>query len=638
MLRALVVAAVLGAASVNADLYMHNMRGSNGRLNEANTNRNNGNRLFDTQNNAKGGYCVGPAMDYYEGSLLTIEWTNQHGCGQNPKLYCNMVIQYMCGSSTETDGTVAVRDGTSTDTISTTVGGQNDPLAVDANGAFTYGMHEPLSYYADCATRLRNAGLWASDQNNLGQNAVARQTRQNNNGNRRGLECAEERDYYPYWHPTPWRDVAILTQDTTWCPFYQAQSQNVMEKGHCVTPAGTGAPENNEAACQDPNTWETVAAWGIPAPECLLAPWSRHNHLGNGLNGFTNSYNWTMPTRNEESCITDGDNGDCNCVLRLRYNISTSDLDKGTTQDKSLGEYHSGNSPEVVLDWTKDGPNSPVTEDPTVTFDENIMLKLAIDTSQFGRTFQDRSHVFHLLPRPDGVSAAARIYNLNVRGKRGNIVQTYPSVEYDFVPQNLDVRVGDFVHFQWTGCDTNPAGNAGEGTAQTDRSNIVQLGTEQQHQGLSSPVSDEWIAANPNDVMFPNADLRKRMAYLDQDPAQCESYESILARNNDNENQADADEQNCFKLNKASQKFDAGLVRMNASSKFYYMSSRNNNFSNRGQKGSLFVNTVIPVWAIILIVIGAVVAVASFGMAAVTMAGRSNPRGAAGQLLEKLGG
>ena len=41
-----------------------------------------------------------------------------------------------------------------------------------------------------------------------------------------------------------------------------------------------------------------------------------------------------------------------------------------------------------------------------------------------------------------------RVFNLNVRGKRGNIVQVYPAVEYDFVPNTLRASVGDYVHIQ----------------------------------------------------------------------------------------------------------------------------------------------------------------------------------------------
>ena len=70
-----------------------------------------------------------------------------------------------------------------------------------------------------------NEGLFTADQNV--RRGSARFTRQNRNGNRRGYECPEERDYYPYWHPTEWKDIAVLAENASRCSFYQSESFNI---------------------------------------------------------------------------------------------------------------------------------------------------------------------------------------------------------------------------------------------------------------------------------------------------------------------------------------------------------------------------------------------------------------------------
>jgi hypothetical protein len=251
-----------------------------------------------------------------------------------------------------------------------------------------------------------------------------------------------------------------------------------------------------------------------------------------------------------------------------------------------------------------------------------------MDTTQFGRTFQDRSHVYHIRPRPSGVTSTARIFNVNVKGKRGNIVQTYPATEYDFVPTIMNARVGDYIHFQWTGCDTNPAGNAGEGTDQTDRSNVVQTYALDH----SIPADDNWLAHHT--PMFQSKALRLRMAMLGQ--TDCLTYEELLTKNGGNENNAQQDLQNCMKLNAAEPYFDGGLIKFNVTGSFSYMSTRNHNFSNRDQKGLLNINPLLPTWAIAVVSTGAALFVGSAGVAGLMLYAKSHPHSGVANLFTKI--
>lgn len=585
LLGVLVYTCVCFFSFVSCDVYMHSPRGSNNRNCEKNENRNNANRLFDSQNNAKGGYAcpravggpevVTPTMYYYSGSILTVEWTSQHSCGATNN-DCQIVLQYMCN-----DTAPGLRDGqpeSATDAATTTID-EKDPDNPNR------GQHETVEYYRKCKTRTRNLDLWTADRREenpgtLLQTSPATQTRQNPNGNRNGFECPEERDYYPYWHPTPWRDIAVFTNNITMCNFYKQNSQNVQNKGECVSNADPNVvlKYNNERSCSSSGEgqWVERGAFGTPPPECLSTAsiMSRDNHLGSSITGQMASYKWVIP-----DAIVDRP-----CVLRLRYNMSSTDI--GFSVDsRSNGRV-----------------KSPLIQDPFRDFGYASNLSLAVNTNQAGRTFQDRSYVFFIKKRPSNIKSWVKIHNIGVRGKRGNIVQTFPAVEYDFSPTELTIDAADLVHWQWTGSGYNPARNPNDGEGgpkdpidaqlRSDRSNIVQL--DYPGELLPRPVQWNTMFVNKNGKV--DQDLVTKFAFIDQDlddkneTTRCMNWQELLIKNNNNKNEAEVDVQNCAKLNKArTPYFDGGLVRLHATGTFYYYSTRNNNLSNRGQRASITV-------------------------------------------------
>nr|XP_002122731.1 protein DD3-3-like [Ciona intestinalis] len=669
---------LLCIAVVNCDVYLSNPRGSNNRAREATATRANGNRLFDSQNNARGGYNYGDKtnqrsssendhyrMNYFQSSLagrseLEIEWTNQHGCGGNEdtaphKMNCNLVLQFMCQDNINTaapSDSITIRNGQSTGTQPYTKPPRRDPESETLTNVRTRrstrsdrGLHESWEWYDSCYRRERNKGLFTADQqlkNNQAGTSSAIFTRQNPNENRRGYECPEERDYYPYWHPTPWTDIAVLAHNATMCKYYQDNSFNKRTYGECVETFATGGGRkhwstvNNasqctdkggqwvdyhnylelaptyttEATCLAQNTAEKtsagiVYAWGKPynqkkivdhetindacfvkppVLDCKPAGWSRVNHLGNSLDGVPLNYTWKIPhfpSGNKKRC-----------VFRIRYNISTDDYDPfGTTSDHNQQKENN-----VII------KPSVIQKNPLVDIGaDGQPLQLALNTEQTGRTFQDRSHAFFLEQRPAAITAVsptATIRNLNVRGKRGNIVQTFPAVEYDFIPKRLVVKEDELIHIQWTGSNSHnnrapggdgDTGDAGEGTGGTDRHNFVEIQDPSEnfpctyenstiHQNMEVVWSSLGIhGSTPEEIRRNNAiQLASGGYYSCEKSSDCQGQS--VARKATLQVQ----------LNNAHASF-AGMVFKLRKGNYHYMCTRNNNFTNRSQKGHIIV-------------------------------------------------
>lgn len=541
---------------VQGDIYMHVFRGSNNRLDEANRDRANGNRLFDSQNNNRGGYNVGTNI-FIEGSRMQMSFTAQHGLGPNPNTpYNEIVIQMMCDRF--------LRDGTTTNRI---------PDEPEADLNYIYGRQESFYWYDQCKSTERNQGLFTASQNLRGDAAIY--TRQNPNGNRNGFECPEERDYYPYWRTSPWIDVAIMTNDVSRCDYYQAESQNVKGRFTCVYDTVNGTePENGlrpitpEGCSAIGGNWTQEQSWSLPPPHCTAAPWTRDNHLGNAVGGYPAVYEFEIPYISETNLTEINSNFSAReCVFRTRYNITTAEYEPWGFGDTNMTDARFNDVNGLALGLSAIyGYEARFENNPEVDFGIGVDLELAINTAQFGRTFQDRTHRVEIQPREERFEGDV-IYNLVVQGKRGNIVQTFPGVEYDFMPNILRMQTGQYLHIHWAGSNSNPANNDGQGQQQSDRSNIAPTVD-------NARVLPQWV----NESYLFNGEYHLLHGMANLQPAQ---YGGEMSELDDGSTHFDRVQSS------GSQK--DGLIKMKTPGNYTYMCTRNNNFSNRSQRGTIIV-------------------------------------------------
>ena len=442
-------------------------------------------------------------------------------------------------------------------------------------------------------------------------------------------------------------------------------------KYSCVNPDGTRSTTNvadwfpadeyvdknlDEFDCIDAGgKWEGFK-WDGKQPECVDSYWtkvhfsllqvhvsilraySQVNYLGNAdgtanRGGKQAHYDWNLPSWDEltngHMCWTysekisypaapTGNNlgtaapdatssteTDAQCVrmvFRIRYNMSTMDYDPYKTN--STHDYE-----------PQQGILSPIEENPEVDVGFYVQgLQLAINTAQTGRTFQDRTHTFLVCQRDSTAAWANKpLLNVNVRGKRGNIVQTFPATEYDFEPQHVELKPtsGQCLHFQWCGSNThnngNPGGDGqtgddGQGRGGSDRSNLVQM----RNMDESYPVTYDKIGEDDDFFEYvdcyhpfrPEVTVSKADAQLVLGTAGFYKGENYMKKACEKVTD-DAAGQNrgmCIVdelLNNVSASFRAGLIcclKNDLESSdgyeriFAFLSTRNNNFTNRSQK------------------------------------------------------
>jgi len=186
-------------------------------------------------------------------------------------------------------------------------------------------------------------------------------------------------------------------------------------------------------------------------------------------------------------------------------------------------------------------------------------------------------------------------------------------VEYDFVPHRLNMSTNDFLHVQWTGSNTHnngdpagdgQAGDAGEGEEGTDRHNIAQLLSFSDNYPMPLDVQAgggvpttmwtnstcyDWTGtAIPGDnsvtpAAAPSTTCALAMAFSGR-------YYTVAgiqtATNSGGIQSSLLDDAPASLIGGIVMKFNAAA----AGNQYNYMCTRNNNFSNRAQKGQIILN------------------------------------------------
>ncbi|XP_028415132.1 protein DD3-3-like [Dendronephthya gigantea] len=151
----------------------------------------------------------------------------------------------------------------------------------------------------------------------------------------------------------------------------------------------------------------------------------------------------------------------------------------------------------------------------------------------------------------------------------------------------MSITTNDYLHVQWTGSNRNPKNNAGEGRAQTDRSNMVAMQSPDKslpHYGGGLFENAQVVYALDGTQGMSSADAAVAMATA----GHFKNAANVPANLNQlgGCNRKQLAQLDCYPPS-----YSGMLLRFTKAGTYYYMGSRNNNFTNRSQKGRLTVTS-----------------------------------------------